>query len=83
MPFERPLRFLRPADDRCEEREITAWQLVAESKDAELVRERPGASLIRRLSFGSNSQMAVRSKQFGVGWRRAGEQMLVTVYFRD
>ena len=29
------------ADDRCEERGITAWQLVAGLEEAELVRERP------------------------------------------
>jgi hypothetical protein len=29
------------ADERCEERGITAWQLVAGLIDAELVRERP------------------------------------------
>ena len=29
------------ADERCEERQITAWQLVAGLADAELVRERP------------------------------------------
>ena len=29
------------ADERCEEREITAWQLVAGLREAELIRERP------------------------------------------
>jgi len=29
------------ADERCEERGITAWQLVAGLEEAELVRERP------------------------------------------
>jgi len=29
------------ADERCEEREISAWQLVAGLRDAELLRERP------------------------------------------
>ena len=29
------------ADERCEERGVTAWQLVADFEEAELVRERP------------------------------------------
>jgi hypothetical protein len=29
------------SDERCEERGITAWQLVAGLEEAELVRERP------------------------------------------
>jgi hypothetical protein len=29
------------ADERCEEREIAVWQLVAGLEDARLVRERP------------------------------------------
>ena len=31
------------ADERCEERGVTAWQLVADFEEAELVRERPGS----------------------------------------
>ena len=31
------------ADERCEERGVTAWQLVADFEQAELVRERPGS----------------------------------------
>ncbi len=35
------------ADERCEERGITAWQLVAEFEDAQLIRERPASRILR------------------------------------
>jgi hypothetical protein len=31
------------ADERCEERGVTAWQLVADFENAQLVRERPAS----------------------------------------
>ena len=31
------------ADERCEERGVTAWQLVADFEEVELVRERPSS----------------------------------------
>ncbi len=71
------------ADERCEEREISAWQLVAGIGDAQLIRERPRSkphpSVIvqHQLVDGSEAE-AVWS------WlAESNRAMLVTVYFRD
>jgi hypothetical protein len=71
------------ADERCEERNVSAWQLVAGIEDAELVRERPrskphpSAVVKQQLVDGSDVELIW-------AWlpdtRRA---KLVTVYFRD
>lgn len=71
------------ADERCEERGVTAWQLVAGLEEAELVRERPRSkphpSVVVRevLPDGSESEVIW-------AWVEArGQAKLVTVYFRD
>lgn len=57
------------ADERCEERNVTAWQLVAGIGDADLIRERsqskpnPSVVLRQRLEDGSGGL-----KRFGRGW---------------
>ena len=50
------------ADERCEERGITAWQLVAGLEEAELVREHPGANQILPWWSGKSLRTGVRSK---------------------
>jgi hypothetical protein len=71
------------ADERCEEREITAWQLVAEIDSACLVRERPRSKpnpsvIIQHQLVDGSEVEAVWS------WlAESNRAMLVTVYFRD
>ena len=68
------------ADERCEERGITAWQLVAGLEEAELVRERPRSK--------PNPSVVVRQiledgNEVEVVWSWLGETRqakLVTVY---
>ena len=71
------------ADERCEERGVSAWQLVAGINEATLVRERPRSKpnpsviLEQQLSDGSEVEAI---------WAWLAESkraMLVTVYFRD
>ena len=71
------------ADERCEEREITVWQIVAGLEDAELVRERPASkpnpSIVVR-------QELVDSTEVEVIWSwlaASGRAKLVTVYFPE
>ena len=71
------------ADERCEEREVSAWQLVVGINDAQLIRERPRSNpnpsvvLQHELVDGSEVE-AVWS------WlAESNRAMLVTVYFRD
>lgn len=71
------------ADERCEERGVTAWQLVSGLADAELLRERPRSRpnpsvvVLQMLADGSEAEVVW-------SWlshtRRA---KLVTVFFRD
>jgi hypothetical protein len=68
------------ADERCEERGITAWQLVASLTDAELIRERPKSKpnpsiVVRQLLEDGTEVEAIWS------WLSATKQAkLVTVY---
>ena len=71
------------ADERAEERGVTAWQLVAELDRAELVRERPRSkpnpSIVVR-------QTLIDGTEVEVIWSwlsRSRRAILVTVYFRD
>ena len=71
------------ADERCEERGVTAWQLVAGLQDAELIRERPRSkplpSVVVRIELVDGSAVEV-IWAWNADSRRA---KLVTVYFRD
>lgn len=71
------------ADERCEEREISTWQIVAGLKDAELLRERPQSqpnpSIVVR-------QELVDGTEVEVVWAwlaDSGRALLVTVYFPE
>jgi hypothetical protein len=71
------------ADERCEEREITAWQLAVGIDDAQLVRERPRSK--PNPSVVIQHQLADGTEVEAV-WSWLAEShraMLVTVYFRD
>ena len=67
-------------DERCEERGITAWQLVAGLAEAELVRERPRSkpnpSVVVRQTLEYGSEVEVIWSWLGA----TGEAKLVTVY---
>ena len=49
------------ADERCDERGVTAWQLVADFDEAELVRERPGSqpnpSIVMRQTLADGTEV--------------------------
>jgi hypothetical protein len=71
------------ADERCEEREITVWQLIAGIDESRLVRERPRSKphpsvvLKQELSDGTEVELI---------WAWLAETSrakLVTVYFRE
>ena len=68
------------ADERCEERGITAWQVVAGLEEAELVRERPRSKpnpsvVVRQILQDGSEVEAIWS------WLRETRQAkLVTVY---
>ncbi len=71
------------ADERAEEREVTAWQLVAGLDQATLVRERPRSkpnpSVVVR-------QLLIDGKDVEVIWSwlpQSRRAILVTVYFRN
>jgi hypothetical protein len=69
------------ADERCEERGITAWQLVAGLEKAELIRERPRSkpnpSVVVRQSLEDGTAVEVIWSWLGA----ARQAKLVTVYF--
>ncbi|HEY2250257.1 MAG TPA: DUF4258 domain-containing protein [Planctomycetaceae bacterium] len=71
------------ADERCEERGVTDWQLVAGLEDAELVRERPASQpnpsvVVRQLLIDGSEVEVIWS------WLATSDRaILVTVYFRD
>ena len=71
------------ADERCEERGVAAWQVVAALEDAELIRERPRSkphpSVIVREELADGS--AVEAIWAWMSESRRAK--LVTVYFRD
>ncbi len=68
------------ADERCEERGITAWQLVAGLDEAELVRERPASkpnpSVVVRQILEDGSEVEVIWSWLG----ETRQAKLVTVY---
>jgi len=71
------------ADERCEERGIVAWQLVAAFDDATLVSERPQSkpnpSIVVRHELVDGSEVEAIW-----AWMEQTERAkLVTVYFRD
>ncbi len=70
------------ADERCEERSVAVWQLVAGLEHAELVRERPRSKphpsvvVLEELADGSEVEAIW-------AWMRESDRAkLVTVYFR-
>jgi hypothetical protein len=71
------------ADERCEERSVTEWQLIAGLDDAELIRERPASkpnpSVVVRQVLEDGTEVEVIWSWLAAT-RRA---KLVTVYFRD
>ena len=71
------------ADERCEERAVGTWQLVAGLADAELVRERPRSqpnpSVVVRQTLADGTRVEVIWSWLADS-RRA---KLVTVFFRD
>lgn len=69
------------ADERCEERGVAVWQLVAGLDDAELVRERPRSkphpSVVVREELADGSEVEAIW-----AWMEESERAkLVTVYF--
>jgi hypothetical protein len=71
------------ADERCEERGITAWQLAAGISDAILIRERlrskPNPSIVIAQHLVDGSEVEVIWS-----WLASSKKaLLVTVYFRD
>ncbi len=71
------------ADQRCEERGVAVWQLVAALNDAELVRERPRSkpnpSVVVRQELADGSEVEAIWAWMGQSERAK----LATVYFRD
>ena len=71
------------ADERCEERTVTAWQLVAGLAEAELVRERPRSrpnpAVVVRQALSDGSRVEVVWSWLA----ESGRAKLVTVFFRD
>ena len=71
------------ADERCEERGVTAWQLVAGIEDADLVRERPRSkpnpSVVLRQQLADGSEV----ETIWAWLAETKRAMLVTVYYRD
>jgi hypothetical protein len=70
-------------DERCEERGVTVWQLVAGIDEAELVRERPRSkpnpSVVIRQVLSDGSEVEVVWSWLS----RTRRAKLATVYFRD
>ena len=71
------------ADERCEEREVSGWQLAVGVEDAQLVQERPRSkphpSVVVRQTLADGSDVEVVWAWLA-DTRRA---KLVTVYFRE
>jgi hypothetical protein len=71
------------ADERCEERGVTAWQLVAGLERAELIRERPRSkphpSVVMQVELADGSQV----EAIWAWMPESRRAKLVTVYFRD
>ena len=71
------------ADERCEERGVTDWQIVSGLREAELVRERtrskPNPSVVVRQFLPDGSEVEVIWSWL----ERDNKAKLVTVFFRD
>ena len=71
------------ADERCEERQIAAWQLVAGLEAADLLEERvhsePDPSIVVRQELVDGSEVEV----VWAWMSESGRAILVTVYFPD
>jgi hypothetical protein len=71
------------ADEQCEERGVTAWQLAAGIEDAELVRERPrskpNSSVVVRQELADGSDV----EAIWAWLAESKRAKLVTVFFRD
>ena len=71
------------ADERCEEREVTDWQIVVGLEDAQLIRERPRSkpnpSIVVRQELADGTEVKVVWSWLSAS-RRA---KLVTVYFSE
>ena len=71
------------ADEKCEEREVTDWQIVAGLENAELVRERPRSkpnpSVVVKQELADGTEVEVIWSWLSKS-RRA---KLVTVYFTE
>jgi hypothetical protein len=71
------------ADERCEERGITAWQLIAEFEEAQLIRERPASQPNPSVVV---SQILVDGTEVEAIWAwlsQSRRAKLVTVYDRS
>jgi len=68
------------ADERCEEREVAVWQVVASLEDARLLRERPASkphpSIVVRQELADGTEVEV----IWAWMPESGRAMLVTVY---
>ena len=71
------------ADEQCEERGVTPWQLAAEIEGAELVRERPRSkpnpSVVLRQELADGSEV----EAIWAWLTETKRAKLVTVFFRD
>jgi len=71
------------ADEQCEERGVTAWQLVAGIEDGELVRERPRSkpnpSVILRQELADGGEV----EAIWAWLAESKRAKLVTVFFRS
>ncbi len=71
------------ADESCEERGVTAWQIVAGLEEAELIRERPRSkpnpSVVVRQFLAEGSEVEVIWSWLS----RTRRAKLVTVYFKE
>jgi hypothetical protein len=71
------------ADERCEERGATDWQIIRGLEDAELVRERPRSkpnpSVVVRQFLADGTEIEVIWSWL----KHTGEAKLVTVYFPE
>lgn len=69
------------ADERCEERGITEWQIIAGFADADLLRERPRSkpnpSVVVRQELADGSNV----EAIWAYLAESGRAMLVSVYF--
>jgi hypothetical protein len=71
------------ADERCEERGVAVWQLLAAFDDAELLRERPQSkphpSIVLRQELADGSEV----EAIWAWMAQSNRAKLVTVFFRD